>query len=296
MPDELDDALLTRYLTGACPEDEQARIEERYFADDATFERLCALEDALIEQRLDGTLSPEQRAAFDREHADGPRRDRLLAIAAMRRAARDRRGPATARPRRLAAPAWMAAAAALVLAVGGAWLLLQNVQLRRSLDRARADGAQLQQQHDADGRRIAELQRQRAAPATADANPQPTAAPPTPPPRAVIATIVLRPGLLRGPQGSPQVAIAPAGDGVRLQLEIDDPLGFTAYRVELRTAAGDVRWTRDGLAPSRDDASVSVIVPAAALQAGEHELVLQGRAGNGTYEDAARYYFDVTRR
>src|SRR5689334_18398847 len=121
MPYELDDALLTRYLLGTCSDDEETRVEDRYFADDATFERLCCLEDALIEERLDGRLDGEARSSFDRRHDGGRRRDRLLVTAALRRAAADGR---LARKRSFIRPAWIGVAAALAVVVLGAGLLV----------------------------------------------------------------------------------------------------------------------------------------------------------------------------
>ncbi len=299
--DEPDDALLARYLLGTCSEDEKARVEDRFFADEATFERLCCLEDALIEERLDGRLSPDDRTSFDRHDGSGRRRERLLVTAALRRAAAADRSavPAAKVARRsIVAPRWLALAAAMALAVG-AVLVWQNAQLRRALDRAAVDRQALQQQHDADARRIADLETQTAGPArNAAAAPEPAGgqAPLAPSSPSLIATVLLRPGMSRGPQGVPQVVVGREPGTILFRLGIDDPLDYAEYRVELRTARGDATWTLDGVKLQRDGSSVAVTIPASALNPGEHELVLLGRSAAGVYEDAGHYYFDVRQR
>ena len=298
MPHDLDDGLLTRYLLAACSDEENARVEERFFADDATFERLCELEEALVDRRLDGRLDPDSRARFDGQHAAGGGRERLLLTAALRAAARRHPAESSADRRAWGAPRWLAVAAAIVVLVGGTLVVWQNARLRRSLDRARLDGTLLQQQHDADARRIAELEKQRvdAGPSGTIAQPATLPAAPAAPARSVIAALVLRPGSLRSARGPERLTIGPSVTAVRIDLEIDDAIDYTSYRVELRTAAGEVRWKKEGLARPADAAALSISVPADTIQPGEHEVVLQGRSPSGAYEDAGHYFFDAVRR
>ena len=66
MTGDPDDALLARYLMGACSDAEKARVEEQLFAGDEVFERLCAVEEELIGRRVRGQLTGEDRDRFDR--------------------------------------------------------------------------------------------------------------------------------------------------------------------------------------------------------------------------------------
>ncbi len=67
-----------RYLLGELSEQEQAQLEEAYFADDARFERFLAVKDDLIDAYARGDLTGEKRARFEQHFlAGGPRRQRV---------------------------------------------------------------------------------------------------------------------------------------------------------------------------------------------------------------------------
>ena len=53
------------YLLGLLPEEEAARLEEGYFAEDSTFEELVLAEDDLIDEYLDERLADDERRAFE---------------------------------------------------------------------------------------------------------------------------------------------------------------------------------------------------------------------------------------
>lgn len=58
--------LMLRYLSGELSDDEQSRIEEKFFADEHYFEQMLAAEDGLIDDFVQGRLSPSEREKFDR--------------------------------------------------------------------------------------------------------------------------------------------------------------------------------------------------------------------------------------
>ena len=70
MTSEPDDALLGRYLVGDCSEDEKARVEEAFFADDAVFARMQAIEEDLVERHLRGELKGNEAAALRQRLCD----------------------------------------------------------------------------------------------------------------------------------------------------------------------------------------------------------------------------------
>ncbi|HSD29558.1 MAG TPA: hypothetical protein VLL75_19805 [Vicinamibacteria bacterium] len=122
--DRSDDDVLRRYLLGRLAPDSRESVEKRLFSDDRIFwERLCLLEDELVDQYARGELDGEETASFERDFlCTDERRAKLdLAVALKeyveRRAASRRRAWDWLRVP-VASPAWaLAAAATLLLAV-----------------------------------------------------------------------------------------------------------------------------------------------------------------------------------
>lgn len=64
---------MTRYLLGRLSETERAQVEQEFFADNEYFERLLAVEDALIDRYLLGELSSADREAAEELLLSSPR-------------------------------------------------------------------------------------------------------------------------------------------------------------------------------------------------------------------------------
>src|SRR5215471_11709147 len=75
------DMLMSRYLLGELPEEEQVRMEERFFTDDELYQQLLALEDELKYEYAQGGLSAEQRRAFERRFLQTAAERRKVAVA-----------------------------------------------------------------------------------------------------------------------------------------------------------------------------------------------------------------------
>lgn len=74
------DEELRSYLLNSLPQPSRARLEERYLADDETYERLLAVEEELIDEYVRGLLSSCQGAALKKSlllSKDGPERLRF---------------------------------------------------------------------------------------------------------------------------------------------------------------------------------------------------------------------------
>jgi anti-sigma factor RsiW len=69
--------VIQRYLLGHLPEDQQVKVEERLFTDDAFFGQIELAEDALIDAYISGKLSNEEIVQFE---------DQFLTTAARRKA------------------------------------------------------------------------------------------------------------------------------------------------------------------------------------------------------------------
>jgi hypothetical protein len=82
-----DDDLMIKYLLGEASEQEQSRLEEEYFADDALFEQLLAAEDDLIDSYVRGDLSSHEHKLFERSFLTSHRRRERVELArGLRRA------------------------------------------------------------------------------------------------------------------------------------------------------------------------------------------------------------------
>src|SRR5262245_31044689 len=67
MKDEADnEKLLTRYLLGRLPEEQQLQVEGEFLSDDQRYEWLLALENELFYDYAQNKLSPDEREQFEK--------------------------------------------------------------------------------------------------------------------------------------------------------------------------------------------------------------------------------------
>jgi hypothetical protein len=125
-----------------------------------------------------------------------------------------------------------------------------------------------------------------------------TADPTNPPPRPVIASLTLLPGISRGGGDKPSLVMPGDARLVRLNIGIDPDEQYKNFAVELRTIAGRQVWTRENLAArNRGGArALGLTLPASVLKSGDYELRLSGLKEGGEAEDIGFYYFDVRKR
>jgi anti-sigma factor RsiW len=150
--------LMIRYLLGDVPEDEQIRIEERFFTDDEYFEQLLALEDDLIDDYVNGELTDREREQFEEYFLASPtRRQRVEFAKTFMRAGSlpalaEIAMPGEARPepvpwwrtvmvfwRAQSLPRRFALAASVVLVLGGSWLIVDTMRLRNHVEQLQAE-------------------------------------------------------------------------------------------------------------------------------------------------------------
>ena len=318
--------LIARYLLGDLPEAQQVEIEDRAFTDKEYLALITSVENDLIDEYVRHELSQTERQQFERQFlASAERRKRVEFARALAQVRSEAKAPERAVVSEPAGWSWRdslyafisglnpaarlaVVAAMLLLIVGGAWLLTETLRLRSRLTQLQAQKAhqnELQQQVDAERRRNEELnarlaqekqQREQSEESlrqlseTGDAT--------NPPPRPVIASLTLLPGLSRGGGEKPSLVIPDDARLVRLQIGIDPEEQYRTFAVEVRTAAGRQVWTRENLtARTRGRArAVSLTLPASALKSGDYELRLSGRQEGGESEDIGFYYFDVKKR
>lgn len=250
------------YLLGQMSEDEQAALERGYFADPERLEDVAAAESELVDAYLAGDLAAGERAAFESHYLASPvHRDRLDTATRLRLAtvARRRRPPV----------AWIALAAAALLALGVSWWWTAPVPAPSQ----RAEGPSPAPTA--------------LAPATEPS--AATTAPPTRTPKRVV-TLSLAAVRVRGDQPAPELRLAPSADEVVLRLGGLDagesgPLSFSVRTVEGAEAA-------EGRVEGSGAAEVGrVRVRAALLPADDYIVAVSSPAGT----TVAQYFFRVLR-
>jgi hypothetical protein len=144
-----------RYLLGQLSEEEQTRMEEKYFDDKECFEQLQIVESELIDSYVCDRLSEIDREAFERVFLQlAERRERVEFTQAWKvfvekkgeNKARDEQASffnsflnfIRAKPLRL-----IPVAVALLFLLGSAWLVFENVRLRNRLEQAQTSASEL---------------------------------------------------------------------------------------------------------------------------------------------------------
>lgn len=263
-----EDDRLIRYLLGdALPDAEQNAIEESYFTDNSFFERVLAIEDDLIDSHIQGRLSDNEKALFEKHFlASDRRRERWeaqQAIASYFRSRAEPAGSVNATPRfvRSLKPAavLLLAVPALALIVGLSILGLQNRTLYRQNANLRS--------------RLTALEEQ-------------------PPRTPAVATFVLEPERLRSGAGE-QLRIAADNRWVSLRVELPRfALAYPSFSAELSTADGDEIWRQNGF--NRIGSSIDIDLSVSALKRGDYVLSVSAVEGKGEVK-LPSYQFRIER-
>lgn len=292
---------LIQYLLGQLREEEQAQIEERYFADPDFHHELQATERDLIDRYVHGELSKREREQFETYYLSSPRRRQKVEFArslmqsltqapaaAVAERARSRQERLSWWPAVLdflggRQRAWLLAAATVVILVGG-WLIV-SWQQQGALNQ----GGQIAQQPPDQGTS--------GPPAPPGPPPEVTPSPrpqPTPPVR--VATFVLTPSLARDIDETPKLIIE---GNVQVRFQLNFEAGdYQSYQALLRTAEGDEIWRQDQLTPrpTRSGPAIVVQLPASRFSSRDYTIRLSGVTAEGEVEELSSYYFRVEKR
>ena len=309
---------IRQYLLGELSEPEQVAIEDLAFEDQSVLEQILAVEQDLIDDYVSGDISEERRQSFQQHFLASAERKKKVAFATAL-AAVVNESPAPAIDVAIA-PSWRTklaavftrpafaysfAAASLLLFFVGSWLVFDRNRLRSEIAQLRtaqesqtAQNRQLEKDLANERLQNQELLANRGTPPQQTPTPeiQPKSPPqPATPTSPIIVALSLLPGISRGSNSLPQLAIAKDTTLVRLQIGIDPQENYRRYRVELRTEKGQQVLAQGNL-PARAGShgrSIPLSVPASALGNGRYELTLKGITDSGTTEDVGFYYFDV---
>ncbi len=268
IPDD-DDKLLTRYLLGELTDSARTRIEEQVFGDDTTFDRLLTVEDDLIDAYVRDQLGAGERRRFEaRFLVSAERRARVDFARALN--ARVEQPEAEACPPEVASPEialnrsarrrWWPAFARTLAAPAPRLPAALAATLLLVAAAAWLTG------------RGAEIEHR----------------------QPIVVAFVLAPGS-RGPAGPPRLSLPAEADTVELQLDLEGVEGYSRFRAQLHSIAGEEIWSRSDLetAAAELGPSVVLVLPAAVLLEGHYVLTLEGFLPSGQPEELAVYDFEV---
>lgn len=316
--------LISQYLLGALPEEQQVEIEDRAFSDKDYLATITTVENDLIDEYVRGELSAAEQKQFEsRFLASAERRKRVEFARALRTVISESPAPEKKVVQTTQTWSWresiyaflnglnpaarLAFVAAMILVVvGAAWLFAETLRLRRQVTQLQAENQarqNLQQTLEAERKRNAELnarldQEKQQREQTDESLRQLTETQEATTPAPVIASLTLLPGLSRGGGQKPALDLSNDARLVRLQIGIDPEEQYKSFAVELRTLAGRQVWNRENLAARtrRGTRAVGLTLPATVLKSGEYELRLRGLTEGGGSEDIGFYYFNVRKR
>jgi hypothetical protein len=201
------------------------------------------------------------------------------------------------------------AAAALLMLLGGGWLLVETMRVRSHTDAAqaalkeheRALLAQIEEQLSANAKeaerlrgellrtqeKLLQLEQQRA-------RAEQQARPPASPPELAIVAFDLSPRT-RGAASGTTLAIPPRTDFILLHLEVASD-AYIAYRAELRTQTDDQLIWKSGRLTARDRGDAKIVdlqLRAKLLAPRGYSISLKGITESGKAEDDRSYTFRV---
>jgi len=268
---EIQDQRFIRYLLGELNDGEHAELEDAYFSDDAFFEHLAAVETELIDSYVQGELSPEMRARFERRHLNSPQQ--LVRINFARRMLRERRGTSVETMDRTAwwrkhgllpnlrRPIFAVPVAVIAILVAVSAILWY-----------RAEPADTGKAH---------LEAPRQDEPVSESG---------------IVALSLMPGLTRSAGQGAVLTISPSDIRVRFTIEHEGE-AFPAYRVVIRTPEGHEAWRESGLKPMEPGArKIVATVASERLPPADYILTLSAASHPSVYEDIADYAFLVVKR
>ena len=314
---EPDESTLIRYLVGRASEEEAEQLDELSVVDEEFAIRLRAVEHDLVDAYVNGELTGETLEGFKSQYLRTPSGLAAVELAealrgyqrAPQRVSGTARTSADVRAKVRPWPAWLLAAAAIVLAAS-AYLLIDNLQLRRQMtgardtqaaleERARQLQDELNRQQAAARATEQELTRVREALAAAPGHDGGTE---TGNGTGTLLALVLS-AATRGGDQLPQFAIPPAADTVILRLPLV-AVDFPNYEVTLKDAGNDrVIWRSARLpAPSaappprpsaREQPMIPVTIRTGLLSPRAYTLELTGISAGGQAEALDSYPFRV---
>jgi hypothetical protein len=295
MSDQRGSTDLIRYLLEELPEDQVEQIEQKYFSSDESFEEVEHAEAELIDLYVSGALQPRQRQKFEKLYLSVPKRRQRVQFAEALRTKASEVPAVSSTFGKSSVATKLLAAAMVIFALAGAWLVRELVRVRAENATAREEIKRLKDSSTSEQQRkkieelTKELDKARIQEDTKlpqpvhGARPQPS-----------ILAVVMNPGLVRDASGMKTLNVTPTIDFIRFELKMDrDP--FDAYRVSLQTADGDELWSMGLLRPSNTVSGKTIVfdLPSGRVEPRDYVLLLQGKSSGTKFQNVSAYPFRV---
>jgi anti-sigma factor RsiW len=312
--------MMTRYLLGELTESEREALERKYFTDPKVFDSVTKAEQELIDNYVRGRLPAEVRARFEQYYLAHPQRRERMKFGEALVTRLDQIGEARAAKQPVESGRWWErlfeslrgprlalgvsiALASVLVALGGAWLVVETKRLRQELREAQVARASHERgerelaQRVADERKraeelAAELERLRTQPPILRPEPKVGPAP------AFVSLLLTVGGIRSTETGPPSTLVIPPGTAqVRLQLNLKEH-DYPSYRAVLLRVGGGEIFSRQGLRPktTRSGASLAFILPADKFATGDYLLTLRGVSRDGEVDEVSKSLFRVERK
>lgn len=322
-----EEKLMVRYLLGELSEAEQTQLEDRFFMDNDLFELLQMVKDELIDDYVQGLLSAHERERFERHFLSSPQRRhevelaRTLVKTVAGASAAEAAVPAISRPAPV--PWWTSlraflssqhpafrvamAVAALVIVFGGAWLIVQTIQMQTRLQQLQANlresqqrEQELEQQLAQQGARRDELTKQLERERNERERLEQELAAQAPSRPSLVSFVLLPTSRFRSEAEKRKRLVIPAGAQlVQFKIEFETEEEYKSYRVVLRRRAEEGElWSQSKLRAqsTAQGKSLGLRLPTNVLTTGDYRLTLLGVTAGDELDEIRNYDFSMVRR
>jgi anti-sigma-K factor RskA len=307
---------LRDFLLGVVSETERAAIEEQFLADEDFSAQVLVVEDELIESYLRLELSAPDRQRFEVAFLTQPRRrERVLTMKSVLAAANAE--ASSGAPLRASLPsvwtrvsalfhfqsAWAryAFAAALVAVMAfGAMLLFKQFRRKQDEQIVQQTPGPIRPEAGASTSPAVSPDISHPAPtpgitAVPRVSPSPTTQ--APPDGPTLATIILRPTLVRDPSGAHKLNVTSSVKQVQAQLTLERN-DYHSYAVRITTVEGRMVWQSGSNRARATNAGSALVItiPAKSLPADDYIVEVSGINSGRPPESIASYFFSITRK
>jgi hypothetical protein len=271
-----DDQMIVRYLLGCLPEEAAGVLEERYHLDDDFFDRVSMLEEELVRDYLNGSLSRKDTLLFEGKYLRIPELHDKVALARLLRDAAEtgvQSGPDVPVWQKLWQPALavLGLASIAVIAIFGYRLISESHRLEREVSRL--------QSLQPGNQRVGSVSEQA--------------------PFNHILMVLLDPGQAKGPDSPPRrLFVPPRLKEIRIELDLPGVSGDFVARAEIMLVEPQGRrlvLSRDDLrsVPTLAGRSVLLTLRPDALASGDYIIYLKKPDASEVLES---YFFSVIDR
>jgi hypothetical protein len=316
--DPVPESELTQYLLGGLSAEEREQFDELSVADDEFAERLCAVENDLVDAYVAGELQGAALSQFESHYLSTVYRRtkvemaRLITQAGARPEASPKikssippikaSGEMSQNPRdsysRHAATMswrWAAVAAIALLSLSTAWLGFSNFRLRNQDRAGRAAYGELQERLS-QLRSQLETEHELQAPKTSAAGASDMGERASGSTTALVASIFLLPQR-RGAAEIPAASISARTGSILLQLELESD-DFPQYEVSVRDLmSNQAVWSGEASKSERSGRSttLSVLLPTASVKSHNYIAEVSGIGASGKAELLNGYVFKIAK-